>query len=44
MTMTEEEKEKLTREAIKDVENGKVIDHKVVKEWADNLGKNKDKK
>jgi predicted transcriptional regulator len=33
----EEERERLTREALADVENGRVIDHKTVQAWANSL-------
>ncbi len=34
----EEERERLTREALGDVEAGRVIDHQSVQAWADSLG------
>ena len=34
----EEERERLTREALADVEAGHVIDHQSVQAWADSLG------
>lgn len=34
----EEERERLTREALADVEAGRVIDHQSVQAWADSLG------
>ena len=37
----EEERERLTREALADVDAGLVIDHQAVQEWADSLGTNK---
>ena len=33
----EEERSRLTREALGDVDTGSVIDHKSVQEWADSL-------
>ncbi|MGY5776403.1 CopG family ribbon-helix-helix protein [Rhizobium sp. LEGMi135b] len=33
----EEERERLTREALSDVDNGNVIDHQAVQAWADSL-------
>ena len=33
----EEERERLTREALADVDNGRVIDHEAVQAWADSL-------
>lgn len=33
----EEERERLTREALADVDNGSVIDHQQVQAWADSL-------
>ena len=33
----EEERDRLTREALADVDNGSVIDHQAVQEWADSL-------
>jgi len=37
----EEERERLTREALSDVDAGRVIDHQAVQAWADSLGTNK---
>ncbi|WP_404361512.1 CopG family ribbon-helix-helix protein [Methylotuvimicrobium sp. KM1] len=37
----EEERERLTREALADVDAGLVIDHQAVQEWADSLGTDK---
>ncbi|MCL7488932.1 MAG: ribbon-helix-helix protein, CopG family [Desulfobulbaceae bacterium] len=34
----EEERSRLTREALADVDAGRVIDHQAVQEWADSLG------
>jgi predicted transcriptional regulator len=34
----EEERERLTREALADVDAGRVVDHREVQEWADRLG------
>lgn len=34
----EDERERLTREALADVDAGRVIDHQVVQAWADSLG------
>lgn len=34
----EEERSRLTREALADVDNGRVIDHQSVQDWADSLG------
>ena len=34
----EEERSRLTREALADVDTGRVIDHQTVQEWADSLG------
>ena len=34
----EEERSRLTREALDDVDTGSVIDHKSVQMWADSLG------
>jgi len=34
----EEERSRLTREALADVEAGRVIDHQSVQAWADSLG------
>jgi len=34
----EEERERLTREALADVDAGRVIDHQAVQAWADSLG------
>lgn len=34
----EEERSRLTREALVDVDAGRVIDHQAVKAWADSLG------
>lgn len=33
----EEERDRLTREALDDVDGGRVIDHKAVQAWADSL-------
>jgi predicted transcriptional regulator len=33
----EEERERLTIEALADVDNGRVIDHQAVQEWAESL-------
>lgn len=33
----EEERDRLTREALADVDNGDVIDHRAVQEWAESL-------
>ena len=37
----EEERERLTREAMVDVDTGRVIDHKDVLAWAESLGTDK---
>lgn len=37
----EEERERLTREALADVDAGHVIDHQAVQTWADSLGTDK---
>ena len=37
----EEERERLTLEALADVDNGRVIDHQAVQEWAESLGSEK---
>ncbi len=37
----EEERHRLTLEAMMDVDNGDVIDHQSVQAWADSLGTNK---
>jgi predicted transcriptional regulator len=34
----EEERERLTQEALADVDAGRVIDHQLVQAWADSLG------
>jgi predicted transcriptional regulator len=34
----EEERDRLTREALADVDAGQVIDHRAVQAWADSLG------
>jgi predicted transcriptional regulator len=34
----EEERNRLTREALADVDSGHVIDHRAVQAWADSLG------
>lgn len=34
----EEERNRLTREALADVDSGQVIDHQTVQAWADSLG------
>lgn len=34
----EEERSRLTREALADVDEGRVIDHQAVQAWADSLG------
>jgi predicted transcriptional regulator len=34
----EEERQRLTMEAMADVDAGRVIDHQAVKEWAESLG------
>lgn len=34
----EEERERLTREALADVDEGQVIDHQAVQAWAESLG------
>ena len=34
----EEERNRLTREALADVDAGRVIDHQAVQDWADSLG------
>jgi predicted transcriptional regulator len=34
----EEERSRLTREALADVDAGRVIDHQAVQAWADSLG------
>lgn len=36
--MEEEERHKLTVEALADVDNGQVIDHRSVQAWAESLG------
>lgn len=36
----EEERDRLTREALADVDGGRVIDHRAVAEWAAGLGTN----
>ncbi len=36
----ESERERLTRQAIADVDAGRVIDHQAVQAWADSLGTN----
>lgn len=36
----EEERSRLTREALADVDAGQVIDHQAVQDWADSLGTN----
>ena len=36
----EEERDRLTREALADVDAGRVIDHQVVQAWADSLSTN----
>lgn len=36
----EEERERLTREALADVDAGRVIDHRTVQAWADSLSTN----
>ncbi len=33
----EEERERLTKEALVDVDNGRVVDHQAVQAWADSL-------
>ncbi len=35
---TEEERRRLTREALADVDAGRVIDHQTVQVWAESLG------
>lgn len=35
---TEEERQRLTMEAMADVDAGRAIDHKAVQEWAESLG------
>ncbi len=37
----EEERGRLTREAMADVDEGRVIDHQAVQAWADSLGSEK---
>lgn len=37
----EEERERLTLEALADVDNGHVIDHRAVQEWAESLDSEK---
>lgn len=37
----EEERSRLTREAMADVDAGRVIDHRAVQAWADSLGTDK---
>ncbi len=37
----EEERERLTLEALADVDNGRVIDHQAVQEWAESLSSEK---
>ena len=37
----EEERSRLTREALADVDAGRVIDHQAVQAWADSLNTNK---
>ena len=37
----EEERSRLTREALADVDAGRVIDHQAVQNWADSLDKEK---
>jgi predicted transcriptional regulator len=37
----EEERDRLTREALADVDGGRVIDHQAVLAWADSLGGDK---
>lgn len=37
----EEDRERLTREALADVDAGRVIDHQAVQAWADSLGTDK---
>ena len=37
----EEERHQLTLEALADVDDGKVVDHKTVQAWADSLGTSK---
>ena len=37
----EEERHRLTLEALADVDNGNVIDHQAVQAWADSLGTDK---
>ncbi|MBF4114218.1 CopG family ribbon-helix-helix protein [Enterobacter cloacae] len=37
----EEERDRLTQEALADVDAGRVIDHKAVQAWADSLGTDK---
>ena len=34
----EEERERLTREALADVDAGRIIDHQAIQAWADSLG------
>lgn len=34
----EEERDRLTREALADIDAGRVIDHQAVQAWADSLG------
>lgn len=36
----EEERERLTREALADVDSGHVVDHQAVQAWADSLNAN----
>jgi len=37
----EEERERLTREALADVDAGRVVDHRAVQAWADSLSSDK---
>ena len=37
----EEERSRLTREALADVDAGRVIDHQAVQAWAESLGRDK---
>jgi len=37
----EEERQRMTLEALADVDAGRVIDHQAVQEWADSLGSEK---
>lgn len=37
----EEERDRMTREALADVDAGRVIDHQAVQAWADSLGKHR---